>query len=206
MTPSLCVMTDRRAARWSNLFDDLAAQLENELGAEELDLHAEEERLRLGRLTLRDRLVAISASDSPASVVLADSRSIRIHISTVGRDWFAGDVLDGSSRHSQCVIPLAALSALELETAIVETSLDPPATDANGLTVRLGLSYVLRDLCRRRSGVQVQLRSGDAHGTIDRVGRDHFDLAIHASDSPRRREAVSGIRIVPFAELVMVRV
>ncbi len=42
--------------RWDNLFDDLESQLEQELGAEDVDLLAEEERLRLGRLALRDRL------------------------------------------------------------------------------------------------------------------------------------------------------
>ena len=47
--------------RWQNLFDDLEGQLESELGAEEVDLLAEEERLRLGRLSLRDRIRAIHA-------------------------------------------------------------------------------------------------------------------------------------------------
>ena len=41
--------------RWDNLFDDLESQLEQELDAEDIDLLAEEERLRLGRLGLRDR-------------------------------------------------------------------------------------------------------------------------------------------------------
>lgn len=39
--------------RWEHLFDDLETQLERELTAEELDLEVEEERLRLGRLSLR---------------------------------------------------------------------------------------------------------------------------------------------------------
>jgi hypothetical protein len=36
--------------RWNNLFDDLAGQLERELGAEDRDREADEERLRIGRL------------------------------------------------------------------------------------------------------------------------------------------------------------
>ena len=44
--------------RWDKLFDDLESQLEREITAEELDLDAEEERLRLGRLSVRERLVA----------------------------------------------------------------------------------------------------------------------------------------------------
>ena len=45
--------------RWDNLFDDLEGQLEHELTSEEIDLQAEEERLRLGRMSLRDRILAI---------------------------------------------------------------------------------------------------------------------------------------------------
>ncbi len=199
-------MTDRRAARWTNLFDDLAAQLEQELGAEQLDLRAEEERLRLGRMSLRDRLAGLSAAGRPATIVLADSRTIGVRISTIGRDWFAGDLVDGASRRSQCVIPMAAIAALELHAADVDASLDEWTSSSDGLTARLGLPFVLRDLCRRRAGLQAVLRGGSVHGTIDRVGRDHFDLAVHESDSPRRQDAVSGIRVVPFGELVMLRV
>ena len=36
--------------RWESLFDDMESQLEQELGAEDEQLRAEEERLRLGRL------------------------------------------------------------------------------------------------------------------------------------------------------------
>ena len=46
--------------RWDNLFDDLEAQLEYEADAERDELLAEDERLRLGRLSLRDRLSSIA--------------------------------------------------------------------------------------------------------------------------------------------------
>ena len=46
--------------RWDNLFDDLESQLEQELTAEEVDLQAEEERLRLARLGIRDRLRSLA--------------------------------------------------------------------------------------------------------------------------------------------------
>ena len=49
--------------RWDRLFDDIESQLERELSAEELDLAAEEERVRLARLGMRDRLVALRAAD-----------------------------------------------------------------------------------------------------------------------------------------------
>jgi hypothetical protein len=53
--------------RWDNLFDDLESQLEQELSAEEIDLQAEEERLRLARLGIRDRLRSLHAAVEPAS-------------------------------------------------------------------------------------------------------------------------------------------
>ncbi|MES2171323.1 MAG: hypothetical protein V4479_11470 [Actinomycetota bacterium] len=199
-------MTDRRATRWTNLFDDLAAQLEHDLIADDVALQSEEERLRLGRLSVRDRLAAVAASGAPVTIALIDSRSVAVRVATMGRDWFAGDLANGASRRSQVVIPFSALAAIELDAAAVDGSLDGREESAEQLTARLGLSFVLRDLCRRRVAVLVVLRGGDAHGTIDRVGRDHFDLAMHDSDAPRRRDVVSGFRVVPFAELVMLRV
>ena len=44
-----------------------------------------------------------------------------------------------------------------------------------------------------------------SHGTIDRVGRDHLDLAEHEPGVPRRDAAVTRIRIVPLTEVLLVR-
>jgi hypothetical protein len=64
---------------------------------------------------------------------------------------------------------------------------------------------VLRDLCRRRCAVELVLTGGPLHGTIDRVGRDHCDLAVHEAGAVRREAAVSHYRIVPFDQLLLVR-
>jgi len=63
---------------------------------------------------------------------------------------------------------------------------------------------VLRDLCRRRA-VDLVLAAGEVHGTIDRVGRDHVDIAVHERGEARRPGAVREVRIVPFATLQLVR-
>jgi hypothetical protein len=63
----------------------------------------------------------------------------------------------------------------------------------------------LRDLCRRRRAVDLDLLTGAIHGTIDRVGRDHVDLALHERGTPRRESEVTQHRIVPLAQLRLVR-
>jgi len=42
------------------------------------------------------------------------------------------------------------------------------------------------------------------HGTLDRVARDHLDLALHEPGTVRRDRAVRGIRIVPLERIVLV--
>jgi len=195
--------------RWDNLFDDLEGQLEQELGAEETDLRAEEERLRLGRLTLRDRLLALSASAhaAPVRVSLTDGSTLDLSPRTFGRDWISGDVVDHSSRHAQFILPLDAIASLRLTRAQVSDSLEDAATPENerGLSRRLGLAFVLRDLCRRRHAVELVLDEGLVGGTIDRVGRDHLDLAVHEAGTARRESLVSHYRVVPFSRVLFVR-
>lgn len=193
--------------RWDKLFDDLESQLERELTAEELDLGAEEERLRLGRLGLRERIVTVhESSDEPLVVTFDSGERVRLRVVTVGRDWFSADVLDEAVRHSQCIVPLEAIAGLSLSRAQALASLGARDEGAHpALTARLGLPFVLRDLCRRRRAVQLELRASTLHGTIDRVGRDHLDLAVHEPGEPRRDAAVREVRVVPLAALRLVR-
>jgi len=196
--------------RWDRLFDDLEGQLERELSAEELDLRAEEERLRIGRLAVRDRLIAIGecghATEQSVGVLLTTGEQHVVRPSSFGRDWFLAE-LANEDRRSQCVVPLAGVAALLLTRSQVEASLTQPENPANerALSARLTLPFVLRDLCRRRAAVSLHTAAGDAHGTIDRVGRDHLDLAVHEPDRPRRSRAVTQYRVVPLDQLLLVR-
>lgn len=196
----------RRAMRWEHLFDDLETQLEQELSAEELDLEAEEERLRLGRLGVRDRLHGLcrAAGDTPwVAVTLACGERLVVHPVAIGRDWFSADLAGAPSRPRQCVVPIGAIVGLALEPASVPASLEGPSAAA--LSDRLGIAFVLRDLCRRRRAVDLVLTTGEVHGTLDRVGRDHVDVAVHERGVPRRAEAVREVRIVPLVALQYVR-
>ncbi len=197
--------------RWDNLFEDLESQLEQELTAEELDLEAEEERLRLGRLSLRERLVALGGipggqTSGPFGVTLASGVRLTVRMVNCGRDWFSADLIDDSPRNVQCIVPMAALSGISLTRAQVASSLAPAdETAAEPLSARLSLSFVLRDLCRRRTPVDLALTTGDFHGTIDRVGRDHIDVALHERGRSRRDPEVREFRTVPLAAVLLIR-
>jgi hypothetical protein len=74
-----------------------------------------------------------------------------------------------------------------------------------GLGESLGLSAVLRGLSVRRVPVHLALRGSRVlAGTIDRVGADHLELAVHDSQDPRRDSAVSGMRLVPLVAVLSV--
>lgn len=198
--------------RWDNLFDDLESQLEHELTAEDIDLRAEEERLRLGRMSIRDRLAALHGAQSAGGdysirLELSDGLMIAVHPVALGKDWLSGDVLDESSSRTQCIIPLAAIGGVVLRPEQVAHSLNPAdnAAEPRELSARLGLAFVLRDLCRRRQALDLELLTGAVHGTIDRVGRDHIDVAVHERGVPRRESEVRQHRIVPLTQLRYVR-
>ena len=198
----------RRGVRWDNLFDDLEGQLENELNAEDLELRAEEERLRLGRLALRQRLTGVVNGPAPARVlrvVLVDGQVLTVRPTTFGRDWLAADLLDAGTGSPQCILPFAAIGAIILQPDQVPESLAPETGAPARLVDRIGLPFVLRDLCRRRKSLQIQTGIGPVTGTIDRVGRDHIDLAVHAPGTLRRAGEVRQYRIVPLNQIHLVR-
>ncbi|MEO7348410.1 MAG: hypothetical protein ABIW32_00880 [Terrimesophilobacter sp.] len=195
--------------RWDNLFDDLESQLEHELWSEDVDLRAEEERLRLGRMSLRDRLMSLhtSAAGVDYSIRLdIAGNAVRMSPSSFGKDWMSGRLIDETSRRSHVVVPFRSIAGIILDRPGTLSSLTiTPAEGGSSLSARLGIAFVLRDLCRRRCELDLVLTSGTVHGTIDRVGRDHCDLAEHEAGTPRRESSVTQYRVVPLDQLLMVR-
>lgn len=191
--------------RFDRLFDDLEGQLDHELGAEAVDLEAEEERLRLGRMSVRDRLRALAErQDEPVRLVLRGGDTVSLSLSSVGRDWVAGRLELGERR--EALLPLAGIASVVLPRRQLSASV--PTGDPDGdrsLSAKLTLSFVLRDLCRRRRTVDLRCDGFRVSGTIDRVGRDHLDLAVHALGEVRRERAVAHWRLVPFEQLVLLR-
>ncbi|GLI26051.1 hypothetical protein ARHIZOSPH14_02930 [Agromyces rhizosphaerae] len=187
--------------------DDLEAELADPGRAADRELWAEEERLRIARLGLRERIVAMAGTDDDGDGVrldLRDGSSLVLAVELSGRDWVSGSAAtaDGG-RPSPCLVPLHAVGAVVPSRPQLASSL--AAAAPGGVGERIGIGAVLRDLCRRRAPVTVSCDGYRAHGTIDRVGRDHLDLAMHEPGVARRDGEVRQVRVIPFATVMLVR-
>lgn len=195
-----------RGVRWDRFFDDLEDQLASEWEAERAALDTEAERLRLSRVQLVERLTLLVARDgapAAASFDLSDGTTLRAHVTGVGADWAALAPAEG--RPGAVIVPFASLVAIGMPHADLLRSARP-APPRSALADRLTFGFVLRDFVRRRAGVAVHLSAGRVlTGTIDRAGADHLDLALHEPGAPRRADAVTGYRIVPFASIAWLR-
>lgn len=195
--------------RWEHLFADLESQLDAEQREEERALRIEEERLRLARLGLRDRFVAMMRAEGADSVwtvriELQGGGAHAVRPVAFGRDWLSGELREPGARVRQCLVPLDRIAAVVPAARQLAGSLEPVPEATAGLADRMGLPFVLRDLCRRRTGVSLTTLDGVVHGTIDRVGRDHLDLAVHEPSAPRREREVRQYRIVPLDRIALV--
>jgi len=194
--------------RWDSLFDDLESQLEHELNAEDVDLRAEEHRLQLGRLSLRDRLMAMAADATDPPVIgmeMTTGEMLHVVPRTFGRDWFAADLLTPGGARAAAIVALDAVTGIVMPRGAATRGIPAKEwADAPRVTDRIGLPFALRDLCRRRSYVRLHSPMGIHGGTIDRVGRDHLDLAVHEAGTARREREVSHLRIVSFTAIAYV--
>ncbi len=193
--------------RWERLFQDLEGQLEYETDAELEDLARDEERLRVARLTLADRVRNLSADkDVTVTVRLGVGRhTLECVIVRVGRDWALVRILSPLALRGEALVPLGAISRFEFEsTQNAQRSLAPRASRALGLANDIGLPFVLRDLCRRRRHVTLVTHSEDVSGTIERVGRDHVDVAVHLPHHSRATNRDGAVTTVPFDHLLRV--
>jgi hypothetical protein len=182
--------------RWDALFDDMEAQLASR---DLLDLEsevAERWRADIAGVDLADRL--------------RGSMGLR-----VGAHLTADLVFEGTLSHvggeslvlndgpHQVLIPFEAVARYQGlgRLAVAEPS---------NVRRKLGLASALRGLARDRAHLRVFLRfqgGGEAalSGVIDRVGRDHFDLAVTHPGEARRASDVSRTATVPFGRLAALK-
>jgi hypothetical protein len=180
--------------RWEQLFADLEARLEaEERAAAEGDL-ADLVRAEHGQLTVRDRLGAHIGATLTWSVGSAEP-SVTGELLDLGADWMLVRTV-----RREVLVPIAAVGSI--------AGLSRAAVPVKGeVARRLGLAVVLRGLARDRAVVTVRLRDEQSvTGTIDRVGADHLDLALHAAELPRRSGAVLGVRCLMFQAIISVAV
>lgn len=191
--------------RWDRFFEDLEDQLDSEWEAERAALDTEAERLRLSRVPLRDRLVALADADAARCAVhLVEGTVLVGAVGRVGADWAAFRT-DAGEGPTVWIVPLPAVAMIVLDAEEVLSTVRD-AGPGGALGQRMSLGFLLRDLVRRRVPVTVRLVSGQAlSGTVDRAGADHLDLAVHDLGAPRRADQVRGFRLVPFAAVAAVR-
>ncbi|MGW9114803.1 hypothetical protein [Microbacterium sp. NPDC055683] len=195
--------------RWERFFEDLEDQLAAEWEAERAALDSEAERVRVARLELRSRLVALAAAPAQAvSLEVSDGSAIDATIDAVGADWMAvrTRATGREAAGAIVVLPLRALRSLGAAHGEVLRSARPTPHEGR-LAQRVTFGFALRDLARRRVPVVVGIVSGRSlTGTLDRVGADHLDLAVHDAGSPRRASEVTGYRVISFEAVSWVRV
>ena len=178
------------AVRWDALFADLESRLaaEDRL-AFEADV-ADLTRAEFGALKVLDRLRSHASRELRFRLV--DGTELAARPVETGADW----VLLGG-RPGDTVLPLAAVTWI----SGLSRAADVPAQAASRLT----LSTVLRGLARDRIPVMVwTLGSHPLTGTIDRVGADHIDLALHPQEVARTARAVSEVRCVSVPALLRI--
>src|SRR4051794_3324808 len=181
--------------RWQRLFEDLQWQFEAEEAAGERAESASRTRAEVGAVHLAERLggalgcsltLGVRGAGQVAGVLVGQ-----------GPDWLLLE--DGQGREQLVALAAGRTGAgLGRRTAVPEP--------AGRVRARLDLRRALRGLARDRSGVQIVLDDGGTlTGTLDRVGADYVELAVHPADEPRRNEAVQGVWAVVIDAVAVVR-
>jgi hypothetical protein len=197
--------------RWNNLFDDLLAQLDRELAAEQADERRDTARAIVANVCHRQVLVALAKDDTRAVVMQTRARRLTVRVDTVGADWVAVTETDpaissGSSTH---VIPAHAITALELASgSSVAGAACGEVTQRRvpRLIDRVTFDVVLRDLARRRRWIEITTHGDVVAGTLDVVGRDWCEVARHPRHVARRQSAIAGSVLIPLSAVFGVRV
>lgn len=186
--------------RWNQLFADLEAQFEALADVELRAEFADRQRVATGAVPMTQRLTG--ALGGVIRLRLAGGIAVSGTLRQVGPDW----VLLAEAEGRDVVCALAATTIVEGLTSATGRSLDAVA-------LRIDLRLVLRGVARDRSPVSVWVSGLEAvpggateiAGTIDRIGADFLELAVHAPWEPRRAASVRSVVLIPLPAVLMVR-
>ena len=179
--------------RWDGLFADLEAQAAALATAERAGEIEDRTRSEVGRLAVVDRLRASTGSE--VRLTCRGGLVVPGVLNRVHAEWIL--LAQAHGRESLVAVDKVLAAAGIGRPADVAES--PSSVEA-----RLGLRYALRRIARDRSAVRVHLLEGVISGTLDRVGADFVDLAVHAQGEARRRTAVSEVSLIPVSAIVAV--
>lgn len=180
--------------RWDALFEDLEAQAAALATAERAAEVDERTRVEVGTLTVIDRLRA--AVDARVALRLPTDLTLRGTVERVGPDW----LLLAEDTGREALVPTAALLGVR--------GLGRQASTPGSMGVvasRLTLRHALRGVARDRSAVRLHLVEGSVDATIDRVGADFVDVALHPVAESRRGRAVREVEMIPLRAVLAVR-
>lgn len=180
--------------RWEELFADMEGQLAAASQQALEEEAADQARAEYSRVHLADRLRA--RHGEPVRALLTGSVPVEGRVRALGAGWVSIE-----DRGTELLVPWASVLWWESLGRGWEAG-------EEAVTLRLGLAHALRALARARARVRVRLAGGGAlgelEGTVDAVGADFLDLALHPDDDYRRRGSVTAVRTVPFGALVCV--
>lgn len=187
--------------RWEQLFSDLEARYDELADAEVMAELADRQRVAAGGIGMVQRIAG--AVGRPVRLRTAAGIAVSGTLAHVGPDWLL--VHEGPGREV-----MVALRS----TTIVEGLAATTGTPMRGVELRLDLRQALRGLARDRAPISMVVVGGvgeptslhtEITGTIDRLGADFLEMALHAPWEPRRSASVRSIVLVPLPAVVLVR-
>lgn len=185
--------------RWDRLFADLEARFDDLADEQAAAEQADRDRVATGAVTVVQRLGG--ALDRRMRVTVLGGREHEGLLRRVGRDFLL--IEDDFGR--DLLIALDAVTAVSGLTA----GTAPQAPDR---PTRLDLRRALRSVARDRAVVAVSTGQGqidqdrpEIWGTVDRVGADFIEIAVHPVGEPRRAGLVRSVCLVPLRAIAVVR-
>jgi hypothetical protein len=194
--------------RWDRLFADLEARFAELADADADAESADRERIAAGAVHALQRLGG--SIGTSIRLQLAGGGLIDGTLRAIGADWLLIEERVGRD----CLVAWDAVVAVRGLTATT-------AAAGTGLDLRPDLRRALRGLARDRAPVAIALNgwaggvvdamapsaTGTAEiiGTIDRVGADFVEVAVHAAWEPRRSAAVRAVVLIPLGAVMVVR-